>query len=276
MLVRSALGRVVAILGLVAITSVLGYLAIAIPAAGGLGNLPFLAMMVGLTLVAVVAAVFHPIAWTDEEMRLAVIAPAALGALIFFGALALGRLDATLALGPVSGHAVAGGDRAGGGLARGLRPVPAGRRPRLRPAGGRGRPERPRPGPGATGTGSDRLAAAWRLRGPAARVGRGLPGGDPGRRLRRELHPVGADREPPPVGRRPRRPHRPDAARSHLPDVRLSQQPVLGPRGIVAVVGLAVRPEARVVLPGQHGRAARARRSTTRATSSSGGWACRP
>ena len=58
--------------------------------------------MIGLTLVAVVAAVFHPIAWTDEEMRLAVIAPAALGALIFFGALALGRLDATLALGPVS------------------------------------------------------------------------------------------------------------------------------------------------------------------------------
>jgi 4-amino-4-deoxy-L-arabinose transferase-like glycosyltransferase len=102
LLVRSALGRTVAILGLILITSVLGHLAIAIPAEGGLGNLPFLVLMIGLTLVAVVAAVFHPIAWTDEEMRFAVIAPAALGALVFFVGLALGRSDATVALGPVA------------------------------------------------------------------------------------------------------------------------------------------------------------------------------
>ena len=102
LLVRSALGRVVAILGLIAITSVLGYLAISVPEGQGLGNLPFLAMMVGLTLVAVVAAVFHPIAWTDEEMRFAVIAPAALGALLFFGTLALRRLDMPVTLGPVA------------------------------------------------------------------------------------------------------------------------------------------------------------------------------
>ena len=101
LLVRSALGRVVAILGLIAITSVLGYLAISVPDGQGLGNLPFLAMMVGLTLVAVVAAVFHPIAWTDDEMRFAVIAPAALGALLFFGTLALGRLDIPVTVGPV-------------------------------------------------------------------------------------------------------------------------------------------------------------------------------
>ena len=101
LLVRSALGRVVAILGLIAITSVLGYLAISVPEGQGLGNLPFLAMMVGLTLVAVVAAVFHPIAWTDDEMRFAVIAPAALGALLFFGSLALGRLDIPVTVGPV-------------------------------------------------------------------------------------------------------------------------------------------------------------------------------
>jgi C-terminal four TMM region of protein-O-mannosyltransferase/Dolichyl-phosphate-mannose-protein mannosyltransferase len=102
LLSRSALGRVTAILGLIAITSVLGYLAISVPEGQGLGNLPFLAMMVGLTLIAVVAAVFHPIAWTDEEMRFAVVAPAALGALLFFGALALGRLDDPVTIGSVA------------------------------------------------------------------------------------------------------------------------------------------------------------------------------
>ena len=100
-LVRSALGRVVAILGLIAITSVLGYLAIAVPAEGGFGNLTFLTLMIGLTLVAVVTAVFHPIAWSDEEMWLSVIAPAALGAVVFFGALAVGRLELVVAVGPV-------------------------------------------------------------------------------------------------------------------------------------------------------------------------------
>ncbi len=101
MLLRSALGRVVAILGLIVITSVLGYLAISVPEGQGLGNIPFLALMVGLTLIAVVAAVFHPIAWTDEEMRFAVVAPAAVGALLFFGALAVGRLDVPVTVGPL-------------------------------------------------------------------------------------------------------------------------------------------------------------------------------
>jgi hypothetical protein len=101
LLVRSALGRVIAILGLIAITSVLGYMAISVPEGQGLGNIPFLVIMVGLTLIAVVAAVFHPIAWTDEEMRFAVVAPAALGALLFFGALAFGRLETLVGVGPV-------------------------------------------------------------------------------------------------------------------------------------------------------------------------------
>ncbi len=102
LLVRSALGRVVAILGLIAVSGGLGYLAISVPEGQGLGNIPFLAIMVGLTLVAVVAAVFHPIAWTDEEMRIAVVAPAAIGALVFFGALALGKLDTAVAVGPIA------------------------------------------------------------------------------------------------------------------------------------------------------------------------------
>ena len=41
-LVRSALGRVLAILGLIGITAVLGYLAITVPEGQGFGNLPFL------------------------------------------------------------------------------------------------------------------------------------------------------------------------------------------------------------------------------------------
>ena len=71
LLVRSALGRVVAILGLVAITGVLGYMAMAVPEGQGFGNVPFLVIMIGLTLLAVIVAIFHPIAWTDEEMWLA-------------------------------------------------------------------------------------------------------------------------------------------------------------------------------------------------------------
>ena len=106
-LVRSALGRVLAILGLIAITGILGYMAISVPPATaggdpGFGNLTFLFIMVGLTLLAVVIAVLHPIAWTDEELRFAVVAPTAVGALVYFGALATGRLGTSLAIGPMA------------------------------------------------------------------------------------------------------------------------------------------------------------------------------
>jgi hypothetical protein len=103
-LIRSALGRVLAILGMIGITSILGYMAISVPAATpggdpGLGNLTFLLIMVALTLLAVVVAVVHPIAWTDDEMRFAIGTPAALGALVFFGALATGKLSSKLTIG---------------------------------------------------------------------------------------------------------------------------------------------------------------------------------
>ncbi len=106
-LLRSALGRVLGILGLIGITAVLGYMAVSVPAAApgadaGFGNLTFLFIMVALTLLAVVVAVVHPIAWTDEEMRFGVVAPAALGGIVFFGALATGRLEVAIALGPMS------------------------------------------------------------------------------------------------------------------------------------------------------------------------------
>ncbi len=101
-LLRSALGRVVAIHALIGLTSVLGYMAMTVPNGQGFGNLTFLIVMVALTLIAVVVAIFHPIAWTDDEMRFAVVAPAALGALVFFVAVALGRSDAQVVVAHVA------------------------------------------------------------------------------------------------------------------------------------------------------------------------------
>jgi hypothetical protein len=102
-LVRSALGRVLGIAGLIGITAVLGYMAISVPegATSSFGNVTFLLIMIGLTLVAVLASVLHPVAWSDEEFRLAVLGPAALGALAFFASLATGRLTTAYQLGPV-------------------------------------------------------------------------------------------------------------------------------------------------------------------------------
>jgi hypothetical protein len=101
-LVRSALGRLLAIVGMIAITGVLGYIAISVPEGSGFGNLSFLLVMVALTLITVVVSVLHPIAWTDEEMRLAALAPGVAGVVVFFGALGLGRLDDVFALGSLA------------------------------------------------------------------------------------------------------------------------------------------------------------------------------
>ena len=101
-LVRSALGRVVAILGLIGITAALGYLAITVPEGQGFGNLTFLLMMLALTLIAVVVAIVHPVAWTDEEMRLAVAVPVALGTFVFLVAVASGSANTVTTLGPLA------------------------------------------------------------------------------------------------------------------------------------------------------------------------------
>ncbi len=90
-LVRSALGRTLVVLGLAGITATLGYLAIATgPESTGDGNVPFLLLMVGLTIVAAAVAVLHPIAWTVEEVRIAIGGPAAAGILLALLAIPLG------------------------------------------------------------------------------------------------------------------------------------------------------------------------------------------
>ncbi|HET7728238.1 MAG TPA: phospholipid carrier-dependent glycosyltransferase [Candidatus Limnocylindrales bacterium] len=89
-LARSALGRVLLVLGLVGITTVLGWLAIAVPEGGGGGNLTFMLLMIGLTLLAVVVSVLRPIAWTADEVRFAVAAPAVAGLVAAGGLLLAG------------------------------------------------------------------------------------------------------------------------------------------------------------------------------------------
>jgi hypothetical protein len=101
-LARSALGRLVLVGGLIGLTAVLGHIAISVPESGGLGNLPFVAIMIGLTAVAAAVVILHPIAWSDDEVRFAVGAPAALGVVVGLAAIALGKAGAQLVVGPVA------------------------------------------------------------------------------------------------------------------------------------------------------------------------------
>ncbi len=100
-LVRSALGRVVLIAGMIAATTVLGYLAIGVPAAAASGpNLSFMLIMVLLTGGAVAVTVLHPIAWSRDEVRLSIGGPIVLGIAVV--AVALARGNPTIHLGSVA------------------------------------------------------------------------------------------------------------------------------------------------------------------------------
>lgn len=98
---RSAFGRLLLILGMIGLTTVLGYLAISVPSdePTAIPNYLFLLIMVGLTLIAVVANILHPIAWTKEEDRLAVGTPIVVGALILVYGLIKGGPFAPLKVG---------------------------------------------------------------------------------------------------------------------------------------------------------------------------------
>ncbi len=90
-LARSALGRVLLIGGLIGATAVLGYIAVSVPVGGTSGgNLTFMLLMIGLTLLAVAVSVLHPIVWSLEEVRFAVVAPVAAGITVLVVALPLG------------------------------------------------------------------------------------------------------------------------------------------------------------------------------------------
>src|SRR4029079_1873147 len=84
-------GRRVASRALIGMTAVLGYLAINVPAGTGFGNLPFVAIMVALTVAAVIANVAHPVSWSLDETRFAVGAPIVLGGIAMLALIAAGR-----------------------------------------------------------------------------------------------------------------------------------------------------------------------------------------
>jgi hypothetical protein len=109
-LIRTALGRVLLIAGMLGITAVLGWMALAVPEeTGGAGNLPFVLIMIALTLATVVLTVYRPVAWSDDEVRFAVGAPAVVGILVALTSIALGSGSDTLAIGPAQFTAIQAG-----------------------------------------------------------------------------------------------------------------------------------------------------------------------
>jgi hypothetical protein len=99
---RSALGRLLLIVGLILATTALGYVAISVPAGQSGGNYVFLVVMIALVVIAVLANTLHPVAWTTEELRFAVGAPLAAGAAAVVYGLARGDASASLVIGPVA------------------------------------------------------------------------------------------------------------------------------------------------------------------------------
>jgi hypothetical protein len=98
-LIRSALGRALIVVGLAAIAASLGYMGISTgPEATSGGNLAFLLLMIALTMLASAVAVLHPVAWTVEEVRIAVGGPAVAGGLIGLASIALGLGSSAMAL----------------------------------------------------------------------------------------------------------------------------------------------------------------------------------
>ena len=101
-LVRSALGRLILTAALVLLTTVLGYIAISVGEGETGGNYLFLAIMIALVVVAVIANILHPIAWTMEEVRFAVGAPAVVGAVTLLYGLSRGDAAQAISVGPIS------------------------------------------------------------------------------------------------------------------------------------------------------------------------------
>ena len=74
---RSALGRILLIVGLVGDHRACSATSRSpSPRRRAAGNLPFVLIMVGLTLATVVISVYRPVEWSDDEVRFAVGAPA--------------------------------------------------------------------------------------------------------------------------------------------------------------------------------------------------------
>jgi len=101
-LVRSALGRLILIAGLIVLATALGYVAISVAEGQTGGNYVFLVIMMAVVVAAVLANVTHPVAWTMEELRFAIGLPAVLGGLAILYGLAQGDASSPIVLGPVA------------------------------------------------------------------------------------------------------------------------------------------------------------------------------
>lgn len=90
-LLRSALGRWIALAGMVGLTGLLGWLAIESPdPQAPLGDAFFLGLMVVLTLVLGAAMIWRPLRWSRDEVRFAIAAPIVVGVLVGLAGLGLG------------------------------------------------------------------------------------------------------------------------------------------------------------------------------------------
>ena len=102
---RSALGRIILILAMIAGTVVLGNVALTAipllhPTSGP--NYFFVFVLLGLTIASVLYTVLRPVAWSDDETRLAIAGPALLGILVFLAAVALNIAGTSYTLGSIS------------------------------------------------------------------------------------------------------------------------------------------------------------------------------
>ncbi len=97
---RSALGRIIVVLGLIVATVVLGTFAVSVDSGPTGGpNWAFFVLMVALTLVAVVVTVARPIAWSVDEVRFAIGAPLVAGAAVWGIGLLVGRGEEAASVG---------------------------------------------------------------------------------------------------------------------------------------------------------------------------------
>ena len=294
-LLRSALGRIAALLAMIALTGVLGWLAMSSPGssspdalgtsvvalfaaavtvvvlrrmgartmtlgAGSVfavavvvalvllkGNAVFFVIMVGLTLLLAVAIVLRPVRFTLDELRFAVLAPGVAGAALGLASIAFG--SSLPAEGPLGAPTLLAGGLLliGSGIAAYLVVALAAR-------AGLG-PLAPPPEPGDPETLLEPAAPApqgwmlpgWRWGVPwlwalvcltaiplAVYIVELLPLGGAGQPLDRVS--AGGQR-------------RPDVPRPPAVDVQLPQRSARDPRRVIAVVGLALRPQAGLVLP---------------------------